>query len=298
MDWKSKVNVEHILTPLSFTQTTTTAFSANYLAQLGNDPVLRLSNLPEIISSSVYNYLTSTTNVNAVNVYYFNTSFEIGGNIAGAVMGAKTPYTKTLAGSYYAQFAKADIDFRYSRKLSTGYYWANRVIIGASLPYGNSAFLPFSRQYVIGGANSLRGFSIRDLGPGSALTTPFQKLYYPQIGGDYKLEMNTEFRFPLMAPRINGALFVDAGNVWLKDTILYSTTGQLTKGFLRQLGVDAGFGIRIDINILILRLDFAFPLAKPWLPEGQRWVLQQVAFGNSSWRNANLVFNLGLGYPF
>ena len=79
---------------------------------------------------------------------------------------------------------------------------------------------------------------------------------------------------------------------------MYSPTGQLTKGFLKQLAVDAGVGLRVDASILIIRLDVAFPLAKPWLPEGQRWVLQKVDLWDKNWRSDNLVFNIGFGYPF
>ena len=166
------------------------------------------------------------------------------------------------------------------------------------MPYGNSKFLPFSRQFIIGGSSSLRGFSPRNIGPGTTLTSAFQQLYYPQVGGDYKLEMNSELRFPIIAPRLKGAVFLDAGNIWTRDSILYSPTGQLTKGFLKQLAVDAGVGVRVDASILIIRLDVAFPLAKPWLPEGQRWVLQKVDLWDKNWRSENLVFNIGFGYPF
>ncbi|MFP5039815.1 BamA/TamA family outer membrane protein [Parasediminibacterium sp. JCM 36343] len=298
IDWKTKINVEHTIAPISITYTGTSALAPQYLAQIGNDRVLKLSTLPEIVSGSFYSFRTSTTYPDATNIFYFNANVEAAGNIAGGVTGAKNPYSKTVAGGYFAEYGKIDLDFRYSRKLAPNYYWANRILIGASMPYGNSRFLPFSRQFIIGGSSSLRGFSPRNIGPGSTLTTAFQQLYYPQVGGDYKLEMNTEFRFPVIAPRLKSAVFLDAGNIWTRDSILYSPTGQLTKSFLKQLAVDAGVGLRFDISILIIRFDIAFPLAKPWLPEGQRWVLSKVDLGNSAWRSSNLVFNFGIGYPF
>ena len=88
------------------------------------------------------------------------------------------------------------------------------------MPYGNSAFLPFSRQFIIGGSNSLRGFRPRQLGPGRVLTTPDQQVSYPQVGGDYKLELQSELRFPLFSP-VSGALFLEGGNVWKKNEMLY-----------------------------------------------------------------------------
>lgn len=298
ISWGSKVNVEHTIAPISIAYINTSGFSPQYTAQVGNNEILRLSNLPEIISGSFYHFLASTANLNAANIFYFNAVIEAAGNVAGAVTGAKTAYSKTLAGAYFAQYVKADFDFRYSRKFAKDLYWANRMMVGIGMPYGNSEFLPFSRQFIIGGSSSLRGFSPRNLGPGTTLTNAFQQLYYPQVGGDYKLEMNTELRFPLMGTHLKSAVFIDAGNIWTRDSILYSPTGQLTKDFTKQIAVDAGIGLRYDASILIIRLDVAFPLAKPWLPEGQRWVLSKVDFGNGSWRSANLVFNIGIGYPF
>ncbi len=298
VNWKSKINVEHTIAPVSITYTNTSAFSTQYQAQIGNNEVLRLSNLPEIVSSSFYNYLTSTTYPNATNIFYFNANVEAAGNIAGAITGAKSGYSKTIAGAYFAQYVKADIDFRYTRKLGKDLYWANRVIIGASIPYGNSRFLPFSRQFIIGGSSSLRGFSPKNIGPGTTLTNTFQQRNYPQVGGDYKLEMNSEIRFPVFGARLKGAMFLDAGNIWTKDSILYSPTGQLTKDFLNQLAVDAGVGLRFDASILIIRLDVAFPLAKPWLAKSERWVFPKIDLGSGPWRSENLVFNIGLGYPF
>ena len=298
VNWKTKINVEHTVAPVSITYTKTSAFSPRYQAQIGNDKVLRLSNLPEIVSGSFYNLTTSSTFPNGTNVFYLNANAEAAGNVLGAVTNAKTAYSKTITGAYFAQYLKADVELRYSRKLAPDVYLANRVIVGAGMPYGNSKFLPFARQFIIGGSLSLRGFVPRHIGPGTTQTTAFQQVYYPQVGGDYKLEMNSELRFPIIAPRFKGALFVDAGNVWLKDSTLFSSTGVLTKDFMHQLAADAGIGFRVDITILIIRIDIAFPIAKPWLPEGQRWVLPRVDFGGSRWRSENLVFNIGIGYPF
>jgi outer membrane protein assembly factor BamA len=97
---------------------------------------------------------------------------------------------------------------------------------------------------------------------------------------------------------VNGAIFVDAGNVWLYNADTSRPGGQFNGQFLQQLAVGTGVGLRFDISILILRLDVAFPLRKPYLPEGQRWVINQIDFGSGNWRSQNLVFNLGIGYPF
>ena len=97
---------------------------------------------------------------------------------------------------------------------------------------------------------------------------------------------------------INGAVFMDAGNIWLfnKDTL--KPGAEFNNQFIKQLAVGAGVGLRADITFLVLRLDVAFPLRKPYLPNGQRWVIDQVDFGSSTWRKNNLVFNIAIGYPF
>ena len=163
------------------------------------------------------------------------------------------------------------------------------------MPYGNSAYLPFSKQFVIGGSSSLRGFRPRQLGPGKVITTADQQVSYPQIGGDYKLELQSELRFPIVGA-VKGALFAEAGNIWTKTNLLYGDDGKFNGNFLKDLGVDMGIGIRVDINVLLLRLDVATPLRKPWLPVGQQWI--NVNLGDREFRRANLVFNLGIGYPF
>jgi outer membrane protein assembly factor BamA len=156
--------------------------------------------------------------------------------------------------------------------------------------------LPFIKQFFVGGTNSLRAFRSRSVGPGT-YTPADQTNFLPDQSGDIKLELNTELRAKLFSI-VNGAIFVDAGNVWLYNAETARPGGQFSGQFLQQLAVGTGVGLRFDISILIVRLDVAFPLRKPYLPEGQRWVINQIDFGSGSWRSNNLVFNLGIGYPF
>ncbi len=295
--WKESVSKEHTIAPISITVNNARNFSEVYQQQLSVLPSLYYANLPEIILGSFYSYTVSNSFSRAKNIYYFNGNIEIAGNLAGLVSGNRQFYNGKLFGAYYAQYVKADIDARYTRRLSREVHWANRLIVGAGLPYNNSDFLPFSRQYIIGGANSLRGFRPRGIGPGSTQTSALQQLLYPQIGGDYKLEMNTELRFAV-AGKLKSAIFLDAGNIWTRGTLLYPSSAQLSKNFWKELGVDGGIGLRYDINLFVLRVDIAFPFSKPWLPEGQRWVLPQFRPGDPDWRSDNLVFNLAIGYPF
>ena len=276
---------------------TTSTFSNQYQKLVDSIPALQLSNLPEIIMSSFYNYTFHSTNPNAKNIFYFNGNIDVAGNIIGLFNKPTGAYSKTILGAYYSQYLKADFDFRYNRKLNESTYWANRMIVGIGFPYGNSSFLPFTKQFIIGGSSSIRGFQPRQLGPGRVRADALQQLYLPQVGGDYKLELNTELRFPLIS-RLKGAVFIDAGNIWTKDATLYGTEAQFNSHFLNDIAVSAGFGLRLDISILIVRLDIAAPLREPYLPRGEEWVIKNIAPFNSTWRNANLVYNIGIGYPF
>lgn len=289
LSWRESNNKQHLFAPLSITHTITSAFSPEYQSLINQVPGLKISNLPELIMGSFYNYTYTTRNINAPRNFYFRGNIDIAGNLLGALNKADQPYTGKFLGAYYAQYVKLDADMHYSIRIGKETRWVNRMIIGAGFPYGNSLFLPFVKQFIIGGANSLRGFQVRQLGPGRVKTTPEQQLYYPQVGGDYKLEFNTELRFPLFG-RLKGATFVDAGNVWTKDAILYGNDGKLNSRFLSDLAVDAGLGARVDLNFLIIRLDLGLPLRVPYKPRGQEW-----DFGNSF---KNMVYNIAIGYPF
>ena len=291
LTWKETVNKEHSLSPLSITYNTTTAFSPEYLIQVNQIPALKISNLPELILGSFYNFTYHSGGPKDKNIFYFNGNLDAAGNITGLINKTSAPYTGKLLNAYYAQYVKLDADFRYSRKLGDDLYWANRVIIGAGFPYGNSSFLPFSRQFIIGGANSIRGFQVRQLGPGRVKASAIQQLYYPQIGGDYKLEMNTELRFPLVA-RLKGAAFIDAGNVWTKDALLYGKDAQLTAKFLNDLAVSAGIGLRVDVTFLLIRFDLGIPLRVPYLERGKEWIIKDLQPFNS------IIYNIAIGYPF
>jgi hypothetical protein len=290
LTWRRSANLENTLAPISISYNTTSAFSKEYLAQVNQIPALRIANLPELIAGSFYNFTyRNTNNAKAPDLFYFNGNFDLAGNIPGLLTKAPAPYSAKFMNAYFAQYLKLDADFRYTHKLANDVYLANRMILGIGFPYGNSAFLPFSKQFIIGGANSLRGFQVRQLGPGRVKASALQQLYYPQVGGDYKLEVNSELRFPLFA-RLRGALFVDAGNVWTKDDFLYGKDAQLTNGFLNDIAVDAGIGIRIDVTFLLIRFDLGVPLRAPYLPKGQEWKVGSPL--------NNIIYNIAIGYPF
>ena len=173
----------------------------------------------------------------------------------------------------------------------------SRIIAGVAFAYGNSDEIPFSKQFFIGGTNSLRAFRSRALGPGTYDGSNELSKFIPDQSGDVKLEFNTEYRGNIYK-FINGALFMDAGNIWLLNKDLDKPGSQFSKDFMKDIAVGLGAGLRFDLGFLVLRTDLAFPIRKPYLPDGQRWVLDEVNFASGPWRSNNLIFNLAIGYPF
>ncbi|WP_332369654.1 BamA/TamA family outer membrane protein [Spirosoma telluris] len=123
-------------------------------------------------------------------------------------------------------------------------------------------------------------------------------LLFQDGGGDIKLEANTELRAKFNK-FIEGAVFVDAGNVWsYSDVDTFGPEAKFSGDFLKQIAIGAGVGIRLDLSYFLIRLDIATPLRKPYKTDGSEWVVDKMAFGSSDWRKQNLVFNIGVGYPF
>jgi outer membrane protein assembly factor BamA len=188
-------------------------------------------------------------------------------------------------------------EFRHYLQLGGERQLASRIIAGAGFAYGNSNEMPFIKQFFNGGTNSIRAFRARSIGPGSFDGSTTTNTFLADQSGDLKLEFSTEYRAKIY-DIVKGALFVDAGNIWLLKDNPDKPGAQFSKDFFKELAVGVGAGLRFDFSFLVLRTDLAFPIRKPYLPEGDRWVLDQVSFGNSSWRKENLVFNLAIGYPF
>lgn len=290
--WKETSNTEQTLSPLVLTYIKSGKLTDNFAKAILRNPAYLANIYNELILGSVYTFTFNTANPFATKQWYFKGSLDAAGNIAGLVTGAVQPRQKTIFNTPFAQYVKVDFDMRYQKRLPNNFDWINRILIGIGLPYGNSNILPFSKQYVIGGSSSLRGFQMRQMGPGSYKPTLNDQRYFTVIGGDYKLQLNSELRVPLVA-KLTGAMFLDIGNIWTKDTLLFGKAGQLKKDFYKELAVAAGLGVRFDAGLVLLRVDMGIPIRKPYLPEGQRWIINK-----TGWSERNVVFNIALGYPF
>jgi outer membrane protein assembly factor BamA len=298
--WKDGIQKQHELYPISINYVQPGRVTQEYNNLIHQDTLLARAIQKQFILGSTYQYNHNelVTGLQPENAWYYNVLLDLSGNIAGLVSGADVKAGKevTIRKVPFAQYVKLEFDGRYYKKYGLHSTWANRAIVGVGIPYGNSVQLPFIKQFFIGGNNSLRGFRSRTVGPGT-YRFPDTLNFLPDETGDLKLELNTEFRFRLTGP-LYGALFFDAGNIWLMNdsTYTHKPGGEFTTKFLSQLAVDAGIGFRFDITLFVIRLDIAFPLRKPW--EQNPWVIDQIKLFHKPWRRENIIYNLGIGYPF
>lgn len=299
--WKENERKEHLLNITEITYASPQNVTALYQEQILANESLGKVIEKQLIFGPTYSYTyTNTLQKRKKNTFYYKGTIDLAGNVAGLVSGANIRKGDTikLFDVPFSQFIKIENDFRHYYKLGPDSQLATRIIAGAGFAYGNSREMPFIKQFFIGGTNSLRAFRARSIGPGSfdgASTNT--NTFLPDQSGDLKLEFNTEYRAKIYG-LVKGALFLDAGNIWLLNDNPDKPGAKFSKKFLNEIAVGAGAGLRFDFSFLILRTDLAFPLRKPYLPDGDRWVLDKIDFGSGPWRRENLVFNLAIGYPF
>jgi len=299
--WKENIQKQHELYPVSINYVQPRNVTEAYHLLVLQDTLLAQAIRKQFILGSTYQYTYNqqANGLTPINAYYFSGLADISGNIAGLITGAnaKKGNEVKFGDVPFAQYFKVELDGRYYRRIGLHATWANRAIVGIGIPYGNSTQLPFIKQFFIGGNNSLRGFRSRSVGPGTYKFVTAANNFIPDETGDLKLELNSEFRFRINGP-LYGALFIEAGNIWLVNdsSWTHKPGGQFTSKFLSQLAVDAGAGLRFDITLFVIRFDVGFPLRKPW--EQNPWVLNQIRFMDGHWRKENVIYNLGIGYPF
>ena len=301
--WKPSLRVEEEFDPINVSYTTVGNQSSLFKALLDTFPFLKKSYEEQFIAGGTYSFTYNEQMLTEKKIQlYFHFTAESAGNVfslANLIGGANiSQYNPSkVVGTIYSQYAKMSVEGRAFYNFEDKNKIALRLFAGVADPFGNSSAMPYSEQFFSGGPNSIRAFQINSVGPG----TYHQKdslNEFLQLGGDIKLEMNAEYRFGIYR-FLKGALFVDAGNVWLQKSD-QSTTGTpfLFSTFMNEMAVGAGVGLRVDVSFFILRFDVAMPLREPWLPENQRWVTDKINFGSSTWRSQNLLLNIAIGYPF
>lgn len=302
--WKETVKKEHELNIVDISLVRPGIINPAYQDQIENNPNLRHAIERQFTFGPNYYFTyTNTMENQRTNTQYFRGGVDFSGNIYGLIVGAdyKKGDIHQLLNTDFSQYVKVEGDFRNYTKVNTKSQVALRAMMGVGYAYGNSNTMPYVKQFYTGGPNSIRAFRARELGPGSFNPFTDAGIYIPDMTGDIKMEFNAEYRrnlFNFGFGSAHGATFVDAGNIWLLHKDPNKPGGEFSKDFLKELAVGAGAGLRFDFNFLILRTDLAIPLRIPYLPSGERWVLNKIDFGSAEWRKSNLIFNLAIGYPF
>jgi len=301
--WKQDIRVEHELNPINISYSKLSNQTAAFSKLLATNPFLKKSYEEQFIAGGTYIF-TYNEQVLALKKiqYFFQLSTEAAGNafsLVNTITGKKisADYPSSVIGSVYSQYARLSIDGRVYYNFRDNNKLAMRVYAGVVKTYGNSSVVPYSRQFFSGGPNSIRAFSINSVGPGT-YNQKNDSIGFLQLGGDVKLELNSEYRFGIYR-FFKGAIFADAGNVWqLKSNP--STLGDpfSFSRFVNEIAVGAGVGLRVDLSFFVLRFDLATPLRKPWLEQNNKWVINEINPGSSTWRKENLILNVAIGYPF
>jgi outer membrane protein assembly factor BamA len=298
-NWKENQFKEHNFNPASINLVTAVKNKdERALEELyRQNPGLEYTLQDQFIIGSNYNFTyTNQMQEKRRNNLYFFGGLETSGNVWGLFTPKDADGVRRIFNTALTQFVRLETDLRNYYKVTPTVIWANRLNLGYGYAYGGSSSLPFVRQFFAGGTNDIRAFRARSLGPGTHQVAA--NAFLADQGGDIKMMINSELRFKLVSI-LHGAAFVDAGNIWLRKEDPERPGSEFKlKNSLDELAVGTGVGLRVDATIFVIRLDGAFPIRKPFLPSGQRWVINDIDFGSKSWRRDNLVLNIGIGYPF
>ena len=301
--WRRNDFLTHIFKPIDISVTNLVDATEEFKQFLVYNPSIRQSFEEQFIIGSSYNFIINKLNPSNKRQYYINAGADPSGNMVALLSNLTSGSDDaeeqiTLFGSPISQYFRMHTDLRYYFKTGKESVIATRLYAGVGIPYGNSSVMPYVKQYYAGGTNSLRAFRARSLGPGAYSPPDSLENVLIDQTGEIKLETNVEYRFPIVG-YLKGALFTDIGNIWLVNEDSLRPGGKFElENFHKELAMGLGLGLRIDVNLVVLRFDWAFPVRKPWLPEGERWVFNEIDLFNRRWRKDNLLWNISIGYPF
>jgi outer membrane protein insertion porin family len=300
--WRMNLRISHELNPISVNYFSVAKRTDQFNLLIADNLFLKRTFENQFIPALYYSF---TFNEHVIptqrSQFYLRFTSEFAGNLFSLInksfLGKERTNGEqfTAAGVPYSQFSRFTLDMNNYYNITKQDQVILRLYAGVGIPYGNSSSLPYVRQFFSGGPSSIRAFRINALGPGATLPDTIRYSIL-RSGGDFKLETNLEYRFPIYKI-VKGAVFADAGNIWVFHDPATGETFNFNK-VLSEFAVGTGFGIRFDASFFILRFDLAIPLRKPWLSEGERWVADEIQLGSGKWRGDNLLFNIAIGYPF
>jgi len=296
--WKSSEYITHRFNFIDLNVVKMFAYDSTFISQIEN-LYIKSSYTDHTISAWNYIFTRNTQNLQKqTNYSYIRASFETAGtllNEASKLLN-RSPHLSDLQGKMtynflgtpFAQYFKTDFEYRKGFVIDKYNRFVIRAFSGIVVPFGNSDQVPFERKYFTGGANGIRAWPVRTLGPGSYKLGASE---FPNEAGDIKLEANAEYRFGMIGP-MEGALFVDMGNIWsLKDNRPGAEFA--FSRFYKEIAIGPGAGLRYNFSFVIIRVDMGIRLHDPSLNEASRWIEANHLLTKS---NFNLAF--AIGYPF
>lgn len=276
-------------------------FKEEYLDSMSNS-ILKYNYENLLIVKMGYSYHYNSiggafvNNTASKNSYSIRLNLESAGNIFYGI--SKLIKQRKMDNRYaiwniaYAQYVKGDFDFSKNIAIDNRNSFAFHVGLGIAYPYGNSDMLPFEKRYFSGGANSVRGWGVRTLGPGS-FKGEDKNIDFMNQSGDVKLDLNVEYRTRLFW-KLHGAAFVDAGNIWTIRDYKEQPGGQFRfNTFYKQIAVAYGLGIRFDFDFVVLRFDGGMKAVNPaYVTQKEHFPLIHPKFSR------DFAFHFAVGYPF
>ena len=290
--WSKTDRISHSFNPIEiiFTRIPESSKSDDFKEYLEENPGVQRSFDEQFITGAGYEF-TYQPSVSSRNDFFFRGGIDVAGNLLqgfySATNASKDSLGRyTLLGVPFSQYVRTRVDLSYSFNFNAGSKLVARFSTGVGIPLANSDVLPYVKQFYVGGTNSLRSFLARSVGPGSEVPPEG----YNDLTGDIRLEGNLEYRFDL-AGDLKGALFIDAGNIWLFNDDESRPNGTFRfNTFLDEIAISSGWGLRWDFDFIVARLDFGYTLRTPYLPAGEKW-----ATDFDFW---NPAINIAIGYPF
>ena len=298
--WQNR-QTRHTLTPIDFAYVymprVDSAFKATYLKE---GSYLKYSYEDQFILEMAYGFLYSSLpqglSLSGHRFYTVRVNVEEAGNLlnplAHSLGNPNENGQYTIGNIPFSQFVKGEIEYTHHIPLSPTNHIALRAGLGLAFPYGNSKILPFEKRFYSGGANSVRGWSVRTLGPGRYKTT-LQTIDFMNQSGDMKLDLNFEFRQKWFWV-LEGAYFIDAGNIWTLHAYDNQPGGQFKMdSFLNEIALAAGLGVRLDFKFVLFRVDLGMKVYDPaGLDADERWRIRHIDSTD------DFAFHIAIGYPF
>lgn len=291
--------LRHELTPARLDYTMLAHRSSRFDSLMTANPALYISMRNQLVPSMAYTFTYSTIRPGSIsNANLHNRTLILGAKQAGHIVNGiyglagreLKERNKKLLGVPYAQFLKLTAEWRETFPVTLRSRIAARAYMGAVWSYGNSTMAPYADLFNVGGANSIRAFGVRTIGPGRYHPATSDWSYVDQVG-NIKLEANVEYRFPLVGS-LEGALFLDAGNVWLMQPDANRPGAAIDASeFLDDIALGTGLGFRYDLDFLVLRFDIGVGIHAPY-DTGRTGYYNMPRFRDS------LGFHIAVGYPF